>query len=139
LNPKKLSDTLGGTVTEIEDAIEFLLKPDPKSRHKEHDGRRLIREGQFQYFVPSWETYQKIRNADERREYNRMKQAEYRDKKSKAQIRREKKASDDYMAKERRFDRAVKSGDEKLADDISSEGLPDGLREQPIPYVAAEI
>lgn len=82
LNPKKLSDTLGGTISEIEAAIKFLMSPDPNSRHKEHGGRRLIKEGEFQYFLPSWESYQKIRNADERREYNRVKQAEYRSKRN---------------------------------------------------------
>lgn len=82
LNPKKLSDTLGGKVSEIESAIKFLLSPDPNSRHKEHQGRRLIKEGEFQYFLPSWESYQAIRNADDRREYNRRKQAEYRAKKN---------------------------------------------------------
>ena len=78
LNPKKLSDTLGGSIEDVERAIEFLTSPDPQSRHKQHEGRRLIKEGQFQYFVPSWESYQAIRNADDRREYNRIKQAEYR-------------------------------------------------------------
>lgn len=78
LNPKKLSDTLGGTVEEILDAIEVLKSPDPQSRHKEADGRRLVQEGEFQYFLPSWEAYQGIRNADDRRAYNAAKQREYR-------------------------------------------------------------
>lgn len=80
LNPRKLADTLGGDVSEIETAIEFLMKPDPNSRHKEHEGSRLIKEGEFQYFLPSWETYQAIRSADDRREYNRLKQQERRQK-----------------------------------------------------------
>lgn len=78
LNPKKLSDTLGGTVQEIIEAITFLMSPDPESRHKEHQGCRLLKEGEFQYFVPSWESYQGIRNADDRRAYNASKQREYR-------------------------------------------------------------
>src|SRR5689334_3319517 len=78
LNPVKLADTLGGSKQEIEQAIEELMQPDPNSRHKEYEGRRLIKEGQFQYFVPSWESYQKIRSADDRREYNKLKQREYR-------------------------------------------------------------
>lgn len=81
LNPVKLADTLGGDVKEMASAIEVLMKPDANSRHKEHDGRRLLREGQFQYFVPSWESYQGIRNSDDRREYNKIKQREYRAKK----------------------------------------------------------
>ncbi len=78
LNPKRLSDTLGGDIPAIDKAIEFLMAPDPISRHKEHEGRRLIKEGQFQYFVPSWEAYQVIKNAEDRREYNRVKKSEQR-------------------------------------------------------------
>lgn len=78
LNPRKLADTLGGTVDEIAGAIKKLLEPDPESRHKEHDGRRLLREGEFQYNVPSWESYQGIKNEAGRREYNKIKQREYR-------------------------------------------------------------
>lgn len=81
LNPKKLADTLGGTVEEIVDAIKFLCSPDPMSRHKSNEGRRMIQQGQFQYHLPAWDDYQKIRNEDERREYNRLKQREYRSKK----------------------------------------------------------
>jgi hypothetical protein len=78
LNPRQVSDTLGGTVAEVEAAIEILTSPDPESRHKEHDGRRMIKEGEFQYFLPSWASYQGIRNADDRRAYNAAKQREYR-------------------------------------------------------------
>jgi hypothetical protein len=81
LNPAKLADTLGGDVGDIEKAIKTLMKPDPNSRHKQHNGRRLLQEGQFQYFVPSWEIYHAIKNADDRREYNRLKQREYRQRK----------------------------------------------------------
>jgi hypothetical protein len=79
LNPKKLADTLGGEREEIEKAIRFLMEKDPNSRHKAHEGRRLLKEGEFQYRVPSWEEYRRILNEDERREYNRKKQAEYRE------------------------------------------------------------
>jgi len=78
LNPRKLADTLGGTVEEIQEAINVLMKPDPESRHKEHEGRRLLKNGEFQYEVPSWQAYQSVRNEDDRREYNRIKQREYR-------------------------------------------------------------
>lgn len=72
LQPRKLADTLGGEVDEINSAITFLMQPDPTSRNKDCDGRRLIKEGEFQYSVPSWECYYKIKNEDDRREYNRV-------------------------------------------------------------------
>ncbi len=80
LNPRKLSDTLGGPIEDIQAAIEFLMKPDSESRHKEHDGRRLLKDGEFQYSIPSWSNYQTLRNEEARREYNRVKQREYREK-----------------------------------------------------------
>ena len=78
LNPKLLKAILGGTVEEIQAALDFLGSPDPESRSKLEDGRRIVREGQFQYRVVNWEEYQTMKNADDLREYNRIKQAEYR-------------------------------------------------------------
>lgn len=78
INPRLLATLLGCKEKEILDAIEYLTKPDPDSRCKEHQGRRMVKEGQYQYFLPSAQTYREMRNEDERREYNRQKQAEYR-------------------------------------------------------------
>lgn len=78
LNPRKLADTLGGTQEQILEALEFLQAPDPNSRWKEEEGRRLVKEGEFQYRMPSWDKYQSIKSDQDRREYNRIKQAEHR-------------------------------------------------------------
>ena len=72
LNPQMLAHTLGGKEEEIIAAIKKLQSPDPRSRHKEYEGRRLIKEGEYQYRVPSWEYYQTIKTADALREYNRL-------------------------------------------------------------------
>ena len=71
LNPKRLADTLGGSVEEIVEAIKKLDAPDMESRHKECGGRRLVKEGEFQYRVPSWRYYQELKNAEDLRRYNR--------------------------------------------------------------------
>ena len=78
LNPRLLAAILGCEEEEVTAAIDYLMRPDPQSRLKDHSGKRLIREGQYQYFVPAYETYHNIRNEDERREYNRLKQRESR-------------------------------------------------------------
>jgi hypothetical protein len=82
INPKLLAFTLGGMDKEaeeqVESALKFLQRPDPKSRSKLDDGRRLVKEGEYQYRLVNWEYYNRIRNEDDRREYNRRKQAEYR-------------------------------------------------------------
>ncbi len=80
LNPTKLADTLGGSEAEIHEAISFLSSPDPKSRCKDYEGRRLIKEGEFKYFLPSWEYYHKLRKEEDRREQNRIAQAAFREK-----------------------------------------------------------
>ena len=73
LNPRKLRDTLGAeSIEEVEAAIIKLESTDPESRHKEEGGRRLVKEGEYQYRVPSWRHYQEIKNADDLREYNRL-------------------------------------------------------------------
>jgi hypothetical protein len=78
LNPRFLAAVIGTDESSIAAAIEHLCAPDPRSRSKEHEGRRLIREGEFQYFMPTHEKYRDIRNEDERRAYNRLKQREHR-------------------------------------------------------------
>ena len=81
LNPTQLSHTLGGTVGEIKDAIAYLTRPDPGSRNKEFEGRRLVKEGEFQYYVPSWLAYREMRDEGARREYNKIAKRKERDKK----------------------------------------------------------
>ncbi len=78
LNPKLLAMVLGGKESEVAAAIEFLTSPDEGSRSQEAGGARLVKDGQFQYRVVNWDHYQRIRNESERREYNRIQQANYR-------------------------------------------------------------
>lgn len=75
LNPMLVAAILGEPVELIEGAIDRLCSPDPRSRCKASEGRRLVKEGEFQYFVPSWEEYNRIRSREELREYNRRYQA----------------------------------------------------------------
>lgn len=84
LNPNMLAAALGCDVQSVNDAIDKLCQPDPKSRNPDYEGRRLIRhEGgdPFTYFVPSKQKYTAIRNDDERKSYNRLAQQKSRAKK----------------------------------------------------------
>ena len=78
LNPKVLAFVIGEREERMVEALEFLCAPDPKSRTKKNEGRRLIREGEYQYFVPNWEMYRRIKDEADRRAYQAGKQAEYR-------------------------------------------------------------
>ncbi len=78
LNPGLLAATVGTTTDRIDTAIEWLCRPDPASRNPAEHGRRLIREGQYQFCVTSHALYRSIRNEEDRRAYNRQKQRESR-------------------------------------------------------------
>lgn len=128
LNPRKLADTLGGTKEEIVKAIKFLMEKDPESRHKAHEGRRLLREGEFQYRVPSWDEYRKIMNEDERREYNRIKQAEYRARGKPLQVHSK---SQSEIAHERAEEEAAEAERQKREVEklgAAEEDIPEGLQ-----------
>ena len=118
INTKLLAFTLGGTEDEINRALIFLCSPDPKSRSKDEEGRRIVKEGEFQYRLVNWEYYQKIRNQDDRREYNRLKQAEYR-----AKNKAERQPSAKFQVRESRYVKAHGDGDQPAADAIAAEGL----------------
>ena len=82
INPKLVAAVLGTSVDTVNSAVGFLCSPDPSSRNKQDEGRRLVKEGEFAYRVVSHSIYREMRNEDERREYNRIKQAEHRRKKA---------------------------------------------------------
>lgn len=70
-------------VAQVRQAIENLKAPDPDSRSKIEEGRR-IRDVDGGWYVINHEKYRNMLNADERREYLRVKQAEFRARKSKS-------------------------------------------------------
>ena len=75
-----LAKRAGVSLPECEDALRCLLAPDPYSRTKDHDGRR-IEEIDGGFSLLNHGKYRALLSAEERREYNRRKQAEYRAKK----------------------------------------------------------
>lgn len=82
INPKVTAAIIGCTEEQIAEAIEILCSVDPNSRSLEHEGRRLIRTGQFLYDVPTWSAYRAMDNNEERRAYNRDAKRRSRAKKS---------------------------------------------------------
>ena len=78
LNPRDVAAKLGASSEDIESAIRYLSSPDPSSRSKTEDGRRMIATGPFTYFIPNHEHYRGIRTGEDRRAYFRAKKAESR-------------------------------------------------------------
>jgi hypothetical protein len=79
LNPKLLGPILGESPKDVEKAIERLCAPDPESRTKEMEGRRLEDLGAFLYRVINGAFYRSIKNEEQRKEQLRLAQAKWRE------------------------------------------------------------
>lgn len=66
LNPRLLASIFGEEQVDVEKAIRKLCAPDPESRSKEEEGRRLVRKGQFLYRVVNGAYYLSLRSEEER-------------------------------------------------------------------------
>lgn len=76
-----LADFARVSLDKCQEALAILSSPDPYSRSKEHDGRRIEAiDGGWR--ILNGEKYRQKMNADERRESNRIYQQRYRTKKS---------------------------------------------------------
>lgn len=79
-----LARRAGVTIDETEKALQCLLSPDPYSRTKDFDGRR-IEEIDGGWVLLNHPKYRALMSEEERREYNRLKQQESRERRSKCQ------------------------------------------------------
>lgn len=73
-----LADAARVTIEECEDALRVLSSPDPYSRSRDFDGRR-IEPCDGGWIILNGEKYRNKMSLDERREYQRIKQREYRE------------------------------------------------------------
>lgn len=88
INPIIIAAAIGGGVTaeEVEAAIAMFCAPDPKSRTKAFEGRRLEQTGEFIYKILNWEDHQKPADMTERREQVRLAVARYRQRQKAADV-----------------------------------------------------
>ncbi len=77
VNPILLAAILGESVEDVSEAIEFLCKPDLKSRSKGEGGRRMVKLGEFLYRVVNGAKYRAMRDNEERRTQNREAQRRF--------------------------------------------------------------
>ena len=78
INPMIVGAQIGTPIDRIEKAIEYLCSPDARSRSKTYNGCRLIRKGEYIYFVPQSAKYRGLANNQARRQYWAEKQRERR-------------------------------------------------------------
>ena len=81
LNPKLLAPIFSMTEEEVSRTIEKLCEPDPDTTTENDDGRRLVHDHGFVYYVSNWEYYKNLKDAEMKREYDRERQAKLRLKK----------------------------------------------------------
>lgn len=82
MTPHAISRRTGIPIEYIESGIRSLEAKDPYSRSSDEDGRRILRlenSRDWGWKVVNHNIYRNIRNADDRREYKRKKQQEYRE------------------------------------------------------------
>jgi len=111
-----LAQAAGVELAECEAALKRLMEPDPYSKTREHEGRR-IKEVEGGWLVLNGAAYRDRMTADDRREYKRMKQREYRSKNTGLPLPGETAAV-----------RAMDRGDEAGAQRIQHEALPKGAQ-----------
>jgi hypothetical protein len=119
LNMEVVSFLLGEELGEVERTVEALCAEDAKSRSKAAGGRRLVKLGEFLYWVVNGRKYREWNREERRREQNRE---------AKRRERAGKKGVVGPTDRERRFEKAVREGDEGAADAIAAEGLPGGKK-----------
>lgn len=78
LNTEVVAFLIGEDAGVMAEKIEKMCQPDSRSRTKDEEGRKLIKISEYTYRVVNGDYYRKIRNEEQRREYQRVKQAEYR-------------------------------------------------------------
>lgn len=71
VNPPMVAVMLGCSADDVSGALDFLAAPDPNSRTKDHEGRRIEKTGQFLYQILNYVKYRDIRAEEERIEYQR--------------------------------------------------------------------
>jgi hypothetical protein len=71
LNPRIIATVVGCKESEVVKAIEFFCSTDKDSRNPHHDGKKLLPQGQYLYFVTGHQHFNELRNETARREYMR--------------------------------------------------------------------
>jgi hypothetical protein len=81
MTPEAIAAKCGFPLDIVQRGIIELEKPDPRSRTPDEEGRRIVKleEGRdWGWRITNYEKYEKIRSAEERREYFRLKKQEQR-------------------------------------------------------------
>ncbi len=116
INPVAVAPKIGMTVDRVEKALEYLCAPDLKSRSKEYDGSRMVKEGEYAYLIPNHRAYLLIKSSQDLREYNARKQREHRERKKKGECGDLRSMNGKPLPGEMAYVKAVEEGDDEMAE-----------------------
>ena len=83
INPEIVAFLIGEDQDVVQGVLDRMCGPDPKSRSREEEGRKLVKIGEYSYRVVNGAKYRAIRDEEQRREQNRQAQERFRRKKKK--------------------------------------------------------
>jgi hypothetical protein len=129
LNVEILETIFGEPSSEIQKGIDLLCAPDPKTNRPDEDGRRLVKIGTFDYRVVNAAHYQNLKNKEEQLEKNKIRMAEYRERKKEV-ILTGKDAEDFEAAKTKHYTRRRKVIGNAAACAGGTQALKDGIAEK---------
>lgn len=75
INVELVAFQIGDSVERIQQALDFLMSPDPQSRTKDEEGKRLVKIGEFAYKLVTWQKHRDGTDVDARRAYWAERQA----------------------------------------------------------------
>ena len=81
IHPRAIAEEVGLSVQQVQAALDELEAPDSESRSPENEGRRIVRVDEHRawgWVVVNYLKYRAIRSEDDRREQNRISQANWR-------------------------------------------------------------
>jgi hypothetical protein len=78
LHPADLAGRIGMSIEDVNTVLEYLQKPDPNSRSKANEGRRMVKEGEYCYWIPNHQAYRDIKDSEDLRLYNANAQRKHR-------------------------------------------------------------
>ena len=79
LNPDVLGPIIGESTQRMQDAIDYLCAPDPKTSTPGNEGRRLVKVVPYLYWVVNGKYYREIINEADRRAKAAHRQAKHRE------------------------------------------------------------
>ncbi len=115
-----LADAARVTIEECVESLRVLMSPDPYSRTKAHDGRR-VQEVEGGWFILNHAKYRAKLSAEDQREKARVRQGRWRKNKKSGKTQNQVRAEMD--GREARFVKAYENGDDDTCDRTAAEGL----------------